>query len=117
MTLTVELSPKAETELRRRAARAGIDVSTYVAQLLEITAENGSDLEVLLSGRIPENHIPDALPVSPTANEAARLAAIDDLMGKCEHLNISTADLRAERERDKIHEDRFNHLFKSKNNE
>ena len=50
----------------------------------------------------------------PVPNEAARRAAIKALRGKYAHLNISSEDVHRERDKDRLHEDRFNEAFAQK---
>lgn len=83
MTLTLELPPEIEEQLRTKAAKAGQDVGTYVAHILASTA------------------------ASNESGEAARLAAIRSLRGKYAELGISSEDITRERQKDMKREERF----------
>ena len=104
MTLTLELSPEVEAELRAKAERAGQDVGSYVAGVLVRFTVSGAGAQ---AGLRPDSFLPSAA----STTEAARLAAIDEGMGKFARLGISSADVRREREKDKEREERFNDSF------
>jgi len=110
MTLTLELSPEVEAELRAKAERAGQDVGSYITGVLTRFTVSDASIEALAgaqAGLRPDSFLPGAA----STTEAARLAAIDEGMGKFTHLGISSADVRREREKDKEREERFNGSF------
>ncbi len=78
MTLTIEVAPEKEAILRAKAARRGLPLNDYVREVVEHDADQEA----------------------PDEAEVARLATIDSLKGKYAHLGITSADIRAERQRD-----------------
>jgi hypothetical protein len=110
MTLTVELSPEVEAQLKARAEQAGQDINTYAQRVLSRDAAAGAmTIEAAIASQT-DIHEGYNLP-SPNAAEATRLAAIDEGMGKFAHLKergFNSAMIRAEREKDKQREERFN---------
>ena len=95
MTLTLEIAPEIEAALAEKARRRGLALTAY---LVDAALRD----EVETKTEVPANA------------EQARQAAIKALAGKYAHLNISSAAIRAERDKDKQREDRFNDIFGEK---
>lgn len=49
MTLRIPISPEAESRLRERAAAAGVDVETFVQELVEKSLKSESSLADILA--------------------------------------------------------------------
>ncbi len=80
MTLTVPISREAEAKLTAKAAAAGVDVSTYVATIVEQTAKAPLSLKEI-SG--------------PVADDFARSGMTEDELGDL--LEEAKHDMRAEK--------------------
>ena len=94
MTLTLEIAPEVEAALEKQAAQAGEPLPIYAARVLRDVA----------AGEI----------LAVDSAEATRRAAIHSVKGKYAHLKsrgFSSEAIRAERNKDKVREERFNDRF------
>lgn len=85
-----------------------LELPTEFESALKLVARTEGHSESACATQILATHLLPFVPrASQTTDEEARHAAIDAVAGKYAWMGLSTANLRMERERDRIREERF----------